>query len=296
MNSKIASVLLLCLAPLIWGFGFIGTRWVLEDYSATWCNAIRFIFCLPFVLPYLLYKKTFHDYKKYVKNGFAIGVLLSTGLWIQTIGIAQTTVAKAGFFTVFYAFFTPLICIFIWGRKYRPVYWGLVILAIIGIALLCELNISQFNFGDGLIIFSAVIFSLHIVLVEKIMQGEVDPLQLNFMQTFFMAVISLVIALCLEDVPSMKPLLDFKTLAESSSLSGMIIISIFSTLIAFTIQIVAQKNIKSHIASLIFLLESISAAFFGYLLLGEELSVLSLGGAVLVLISVALVPLTMKKS
>jgi drug/metabolite transporter (DMT)-like permease len=283
--------LLLSLAPLIWGFGFIGTRWALEAYSGTWCHAIRFLICLPFVVPYLLYKKTFFN-KDYLKTGFVLGFVLSLGLWLQTIGIDYTSVAKAGFFTVFYAFFTPIIAMLLWKRTYKKLYWILVAFALLGIGLLCELKIDNFNKGDLIIIISAVIFSVQIVMVESSTEKDLNPIELNFMQTFAIAIFSFITALPIEKMPSFEPLFDISSIFRPSPLSGMIIISIFSTLVAFTLQLVAQKNIKSHIASMIFLLEAISAAFFGYLFLGETLSLMSTIGAVVVLASVSLVPLT----
>ena len=147
MENKLKNLFLLSIAPIIWGLGFIGTRWVLKDYSATWCHAFRFCFCLPFVLPFLIYKKTFLNWKSYLKPGLILGFFLSMGLWTQTIGIAKTSVAKAGFFTVFYAFFTPLLAMIFMKKRYKKTYWALVCMAILGIAFLCEFEIVNFNEG-----------------------------------------------------------------------------------------------------------------------------------------------------
>ena len=292
MSHKWKNIFLLSIAPLIWGLGFIGTRWALEDYSASWCHAIRFVLCLSFVLPYLIYKKTFLQWDAYVKPGIILGFFLSMGLWTQTIGIGQTSVAKAGFFTVFYAFFTPFLGMIFLKQRYRKLYWFLVFLALLGIAFLCELKMTNFNRGDLFIVLSAVIFSLHILLLDKYAIEKTDSLQLNFMQTLIIAMMSVIIAISLEQIPSVQPLLDFTMLTKPSALSGFLMISVLSTIIGFSIQVYAQKYIEPHIASLIFLLESISAAFFGYYFLNEKLSLIAIIGSLFVLVSVALVPLT----
>jgi len=294
MHSKLGSIFLLSIAPIIWGLGFIGTRWVLVDYSATWCHALRFCFCLPIIIPFLLYKKTFLSWKNYVKPGLILGFFLSMGLWTQTIGIARTTVAKAGFFTVFYAFFTPFLAMVLLKKRYKNFYWVLVCVAVLGISFLCELKITNFNIGDGYILLSALFFSLHILLVDKYATKESDSLQINFIQTFMIALLSLIIALAIEPIPSLSSLFDWSAVLKPSALSGMLMISLFSTIIAFSIQVYAQKFIEPHIASLIFLLESISAAFFGYVFFQEKLNAMGAIGAFLVLLAVALIPLTFK--
>ena len=87
-----------------------------------------------------------------------------------------------------------------------------------------------------------------------------------------------------------EPLLRFQELGQASTISGFLILSVFSSLVAFTIQISAQKKLRAHIVSLIFLLESVFASIFGYFLFGEVLSPIALSGAALVVLSVALIP------
>ena len=218
------------------------------------------------------------------------------GLWTQTIGIAKTSVAKAGFFTVFYAFFTPLLAMIFMNKRYNKVYWALVCMAILGIAFLCEFEIVNFNEGDCYILLSALIFSIHILLIDLYATKNCDSLQLNFMQTFVIAILSFAIAFSIEDMPSITSLIDWSSFLEPSPLSGMLMISLLSTIIGFSIQVYAQKFIEPHIASLIFLLESISAAAFGYLFLQETLSLTALFGAFLVLAAVALLPITFSQN
>ncbi|MCB9094369.1 MAG: DMT family transporter [Halobacteriovoraceae bacterium] len=294
MNNKTSGVLLLTLATMIWGLGFVGTRWTLYEYSATWSHGLRYLLCVPLVIPYLLYKKSFHFHKNYLKPGISLGFLLFLGLWTQTVGIAYTTVAKAGFFTVFYAFFTPIIGIFHKGERYRLAYWGLLIMAMFGIALLCELKIENFNFGDVIVLLSAFIFSFHIYFTGEFANQVESSIELNVMQTLFVAIFSVILAYTLEGMPKIEPLFRFQDIGMPTPITGFIIVSFFSTLIAFSIQIVAQRKIRAHIASLVFLMESVFAAFFGYVFLNEGLSTLSMVGGFLVLLSVFLVPYTLK--
>ncbi len=296
MNSRISGILLLISATMIWGIGFIGTRWTLADYSGTWSNGMRFVLCLPIIIPYLLYKKTFFKGREYIQGGMLMGLFLFLALWTQTVGISQTTVAKAGFFTVFYAFFTPIISMFIFKVKLGIKYWSLVMLAMFGIALLCELKIENFTFGDSLVLLSAFFFSIHILITDKIAKNIDSSFELNLFQSFFVAILGFVVSYIVDGAPNFAPLINFSEIGKASSISGFIILSFFSTILAFSIQIVAQKKISSHIASFVFLMESVFAAVFGYLFLNESLSLISIIGAFVVLLSVGLVPLILKKN
>jgi drug/metabolite transporter (DMT)-like permease len=277
------------LATFIWGAGFVGTRWTLEDYSPLWSNSLRFVLAGGLVLPFVLPKwRKLLDWKP-----FFCSFLLFVALLLQTYGIKYTTLAKSGFLTTFYAIFTPIISMIFFKVRFSGRYWALVFMAMFGIALLCDLEFSNFNRGDLFILCSALIFSLHILYIDKLAKIY-SALDLNFFQSVYIALFGFTIAWFFEGLPDLSPLLRVEALTEASSLWGFIILAVFSSLVAFTIQIIAQKNISPSTASLIFLGESVFSAFFGWLVFAEELSAMGLGGAFLVILSVALVPLTLK--
>ncbi len=272
-------------ATFIWGAGFAGTRWTLMDYSPTWSNAMRFIIATLIISPYLLIK-----FKKLnIKVTATAGLLLYWGLHFQTLGIAQTSMAKSGFLTVFYAIFTPIILVVAFKETIRKSFWALLLLALLGIALLCEFSISNFNIGDFYVLISAFFFSCHILWIDKRAQKE-DPINFNFWQCPFIALPAFIWAYFTEGCVSIAPLFEFQKLGQASSISGFLILSVFSSLVAFSIQISAQKKLRAHTVSLIFLLESVFAALFGYFLFNESLSAMALTGATLVIAAVALIP------
>ena len=76
----------------------------------------------------------------------------------------------------------------------------------------------------------------------------------------------------------------------ASSLSGLLFLSFFSSIVAFSIQVHAQKSLPPHIVGLIFLLESPFAALFGYLFLQEKLNIQNIIGGGLVMVAGGLLP------
>lgn len=284
-------LLLLILATIIWGAGFAGTRFTLTEYSPLWSNAIRFTIAGLLCLPVLIKMKSFSkDPKEYI-GPILCALALFLGILTQTFGLKYTTLAKSGFITTFYAIFTPIIAMVIYSRRYKKAYWGLVFAALIGIFLLCDMNLSNFNYGDLLTLISAVFFSGHILLLDKYTDKFESLIELNLIQIFFTGIFSLTAGLIWEEIPSLAPLVQFSEIGKASPITGFIILSIFSSLIAFGIQVIVQKDIPAHIVSLTFLAEAVFASIFGYLFFKEVLSLTALIGCALVLLSVGLIPI-----
>ena len=276
-------ILLLIVATAIWGAGFMGTRWTLEAYTPLWSHSLRFIFAGLIISPAILY-----NYKKINwKKGLFLSILLFIGLILQTYGIKYTSLAKSGFITTFYALFTPMLLGIYYKKRFTSAYWGIVALAIFGMALLCELKWSGFNIGDAYTLASALFFSIHIIAIEKIAFDE-PPILLNGVQCFFMGIIGLIYGIIMEGLPNLDSLNFTHQDFNQSVVIGFVILSIFSSLVAFSIQMIAQKEIPSHLVSLIFLMESIFASILGYFAFDEKLSLTAMIGALIVLLAVIL--------
>jgi len=278
-------IALLSFACLIWGLGFAGTRFTFIDYSPLWSQGLRYLFAALIAIPILAYRRGFKEFK----GSFYCSFFLTGAMITPTIGISLTTMAKAGFLTVFYAVFTPIISVIVFKHKLRKTFWGLLALAMFGIFLMCDLKLDGFNMGDFYIVLCALFFSGHIILTD-IYAVNYDTINFIFLQCTMIGIISVAIALFFEGPVSLAPLLASKALIFPSSLYGFIILSIFSSLIAFSLQIYAQKKTPPHIVGLVFLSESIFASIFGYFFFDEKIGVKGAIGAVIILIAVALIP------
>lgn len=280
------NIILLALSAAIWGFGFIGTRWSLTAFDPYWANALRFSLAGLLSLPFLFYKKSFWRKKNILVKSMISSVFLLGTLLFQTLGLNSTTVAKSGFITTLYALFVPLTMMAVSGKKYRSTFWMLIIMALFGMALMCNLEIKDLNKGDFLTLLCAVCAAFHIMYISFVSKAIDSAVEFNFLQNFFTAVFSVIVALIAKGPVDLTPLLDFNSLA----VKGILFLAMVSSMISFTIQVVAQKKIPAHIAGLIFLMESPFAAVFGYLIFGEVLNSMNILGAVLIMLSVLLVP------
>lgn len=280
------NILLLVFATAIWGFGFVATRWTLAVMDPFWANALRFVVAGVCSTPFLLYKKSFtrpdHILKKsFISSLFLLGILL-----FQTIGLNLTTVAKSGFITTLYTLFIPLITMVAFQKKYRPTFWILIVLAMFGMALMSNLEIDHLNIGDFYTLICAVFSALHIIYVGRVANQIESAVEFNFLQNFFVAIMATVIALIAKGLPDMG----FVFNPAHNAVLGLLYLGIFSSMISFTAQVVAQKKIPDHIAGLIFLLEAPFATLFGFLIFHETLNTMNLLGASVIMLSVILVP------
>jgi drug/metabolite transporter (DMT)-like permease len=285
------NTLLLILATAIWGLGFAATRWTLFFYSPLWSNSLRYLFAgiVSIFILSVIKKGKLTSYF----GVFICSLFLFLGLASQTIGIAHTSLAKSGFLTALYAIFTPLFLIFK-GEKISFRYWLTLLLAMVGIALMCELKIDNLNKGDGYIIISAVFLSAHILAIEKYGKNE-NAFTYNLWQCVFIGIIGLFFTMLFEPFPSLMPLTEFDNSESLMTILGFVILVIFSSIVAFGIQVSVQKKIKPHLVSLIFLTESVFASIFGYIFFDESLSLMGQLGAVLILLSVFLISRINKK-
>ena len=149
-----------------------------------------------------------------------------------------------------------------------------------------NLEIKDLNQGDLYTLICAIFGALHIIYVGKIANQITSPVEFNFLQNFFVAIMSIIIAFVMKGSVDLSVLID----PTHKVLLGLLYLGIFSSMISFTAQIVAQKKIPDHIAGLIFLMEAPFAALFGYLVFNEVLTTLNLLGAFVILVSVLLVP------
>lgn len=280
-------IILLALSTTIWGFGFIATRLTFESYDPYWSHALRFIVASLLGLPFLLFQKSFTRKNTPWKEGFIGATFLTGTLLFQTLGLKYTTVAKSGFITTLYALFVPITMMIVYKKKFKTSFWFLVFMAIIGMAFLCNLEVKDLNGGDLLELICSFFASFHIIYIGIVAKRIPNPIEYNFIQNIFVGIQGLIIALLFVGKTDLTPLLNI----QSKAFKGILFLSLISSMIAFSIQVIAQKKIPTHIAGLIFLLESPFAAWFAFIFLGEKLNFLNLIGAGLILLSVILVPI-----
>ena len=194
-----------------------------------------------------------------------------------------TSVGKAGFITALYIVLVPIMGILL-KKKVPPMVWMGVVLAAIGSYLLCITESFSINQGDLLIFACAVCFSFHIMIIDYF-APRADGVALSCLQFWFGGIVSMGIALVSE-----SPEIGAITLA----MGPIAYAGIMSCGVAYTLQIIGQKNMKPAVASLILSLESVISVLAGWLILQEVMTKKQLIGCVLMFVAVILAQIPVK--
>lgn len=279
MNNRVLRAnFLLLLTALIWGAAFVAQRVGMEHMGPLTFNAIRFALGALALLPCISWMnghKTNLSREYLFRGGMLLGGVLFLGAWLQQFGLVYTTAGKAGFITGLYVVFVPLIGIFL-HHRYGLGTWGGAILAIAGMYLLSVTQDFSIDKGDALVLASAFFWAIHVLLVGRLTKGiaAVDAMRLSMVQFAICALISLLGAAASEKI------------SLTGIRGGLIPIlygGLLSVGVAYTLQVVAQRDARPAPAAIILSLEAVFAVLAGWLLLGEVLTMRALIGCTLML-------------
>ncbi len=274
-KKNLGADLSLLFVALIWGSGFIATKYGLDMISPLYLNAFRFT--IAFILMMVIfYKKLKKINKKNIIGGMVIGVFLYTAFAFQTVGLQFTTAGKQAFLTGVNVIIVPFLYWLVQGERPDNYSFVATILTFVGIALLSLENGFHMQLGDSLTIVCAFLFACHIVSIGYYTK-ENDPIILTVLQFGVAAILSLITALLFEDVPSNIP---------AEGIFSVMYLGIFSTLIAFLIQNIAQSKTSSTHAAIMLSLESVFGSILSSLLLAEIFTSRMIVGCVIIFIAI----------
>lgn len=274
------------LVAALWGAAFAALKEALNHFGPFTVMGLRFL--IASVLMYaFMWKKIGRVNKTDILNGLILGIISAIAFGAQNIGLLYTTVSKQGLFTGLYVIFTPFLVWAIYKKAPDIRVFLSAFIAIIGLGLMSLKDFGSFdlNIGDVLTIFSAVMYALIIIFVDKALY-KTDPIKLTFLQMPFISLFLGALAIFTEEFP--------KNLTFSSWYS-IIYLAVFATLICYYLQISAQKYTAPSRASLLMSLESFFAVLFAVILLGEDLSSFQVVGMVLMFFALILVELAPRK-
>lgn len=222
--------------------------------------------------------------KTLLLGGICCGVALCIASNLQQFGIKYTTVGKAGFITAMYIIIVPVIGIFLEKTTGLRI-WVSVLLAVGGLYLLCMTEGFSIAFGDLLVLLCAVMFSVHILVIDYF-SPKVDGVRMSCIQFFVSGILSGVAMLIFEQ-PNLGAILQ--------AWMPILYAGVMSCGVAYTLQIVGQKDMDPTIASLILSLESVVSVLAGWVILGQKLSSKELFGCVLMFAAIILAQLPDRK-
>lgn len=293
MNKKLRSSFILLLTAFIWGIAFVAQR-VGADYMGTLTfNGIRFILGALSLIPVIAIferKKviSIEERKLLIKYAVLAGLVLFAASTLQQQGIMISgSAGKASFITGLYTVFVPVCGLFVHKRVSVSTWFG-VVFAVIGLYFVSVGGSDGLGIGDVLVLIGTFFWTAHIIIIERATK-RVSALRFAMGQFLFCGVLSMLFA-CI-----------FETITFSAIRQGIIPIlygGFMSVGVAYTCQIIGQKDSDPTAAAIILSTESVFGAIGGALLLNERMSIRGYIGCVLIFAGIVLAQLTfpMKKT
>lgn len=294
-KKSTTSALLLFITALIWGLAFVAQSEGMKTLGTYTFFALRSLLALFFLLGVSAVKKIKN--KALIKNKTNVqskkhliiaGAICGTAMFIATIaqqnGLLYTTVGKSGFITALYILLVPVFGLFL-RKKVAPFMWFCVAIAIGGMYLLCVSESSGINKGDFYTLISAAFYAIQILTID-IYISKVDAVKLSLTQLGVGFLLSSIFMFIFEE----------PTIAQiQGAIIPILYVGIFSSGIAYTLQITAQKNISPTVSALIMSFESVFAAIFGWIILSESLSAREIFGCCLMFLAIILSELPVER-
>ncbi|MBE6708323.1 MAG: DMT family transporter [Ruminococcaceae bacterium] len=283
---KVRSTVFLALTAMIWGFAFVA-QLVGADYLRPFTfNGIRFVMGAVSLIPVILLFERGRSSKKELSATVKYGVLAGTVLFVaanlQQFGVEFTTSAsKPGFLTGLYTVLVPIIYFIFMKRKTGFNVWVGAIFTVCGLYLLCAVGESaKFGIGETLLIIGAVLWALHIIILDRYADA-VRPLRFSMVQFAVCGVLTIICAVIFErDV--------FEIANVKAALLPLLYGGLGSVGIAYTCQLLGQKDADPTMAAIILSTEAVFSAIGEAIILGKYMDAPGYIGCALIFVGIVL--------
>jgi drug/metabolite transporter (DMT)-like permease len=273
LNRPVAALVALVLVTAVWGVTFVQVKDAVAIYPVLPFLAARFAIASFALAPAA--RRVRGLGLPGARAAVLAGALLGSGYVLQTLGLERTSVSSAGFVTGMYVVLTPLIALVLFRLRVGRAAWTGVGLATAGLAMLTGVHGGSVA-GDLLVLGAAAVYSLQIVLMERY-APLYDPLAFTFVEMLAACVGLAVAAAPTASVPR-----------GWTVWGALVVTGVFASALGFLAQTWAQQRTSATRTAVVFTLEPVWAAIFGYTLAGDRLGVLGWSGCAVILAGIVL--------
>jgi drug/metabolite transporter (DMT)-like permease len=277
------ATLLLLITTMLWGLAFTAQKSGMAEMGPLTFAAARYCLGTIVILP-LVFWELRRRRVAISRRDWGLTAILCLaffgGVYLQQAGLVTTTVTNGGFLTSLYVLFVPLIALVWFRHGPHPIVWVSMPVAIVGVFLLNGGHLDRFNFGDVMVIGSAVCWAVQVLLIGMLARTTGLPITLSVLCFAATAVLSAIGSVAFE-APTLSGI--------ATSWVELLYAGVLATAVAFTLQAIAQPYVPSANAAIILSAESLFAALGGAGVLGERLPAVGYVGAALIFCAIILV-------
>lgn len=279
-SARIKSDLLLLLAAIVWGGGFVAQRSASFHMGFFAFNGVRFLLGGLVMLPFVIRRLRNNTAKLWWI--LPAGIVLYGGSSLQQAGITTTSAGTAGFITGVYVVLVPLLMTLFWKYKTKPIIWLAALAALGGTYLLSTGgSVLTPSSGNLIVLMGSLVWAFHVIIVGFAVK-KVDVFVFSVGQFLLCGLLHLISSLFV-DPPTLA--------AIQNSWPSLLYAGLGSVVIGFTLQAVGQRKAPAADAALILSLESVFAAIFGAWVLQEQMNGIQIIGCVIIMAAIIIAQL-----
>lgn len=279
MKKSTLATTLLTLGVFFWGWSFVFVKESVDRIDVFSFIMMRFLLAAV-VMAFVANKRFLKINREVVGKGIVAGAVLSFSFIAQTIGIQITSASNAAFITGLTVIVVPIIVTFLDRKPPKASKIAAIIIAFVGLGLLTLKNGLHIGSGDIWLLFCAVGFATHLVMMNRFI-GGVDSLVFTTIQLFTISVVSGITGFCING--ALQPP-DGIVVWRAVFFCG-----VFASAFIYTVQSHYQKHISEIKTAIIFALEPLFAAFAAWIYLSEILTARAMTGGAMIIIGAILV-------
>ncbi len=271
------NVLMLLGVTLVWGTTFPLIKSVAVDLSGVEISAIRFVMAAVCLLPFLLKAS-----RAAWRDGALLGSFALLSYVAQAYGLQYISSNRNAFLTSLNVLMVPLLGCMV-GRGLSWNALGASGLACIGIGLMSWEGGGHL-WGDAATVLSALAYALYVIFLSQ-RSSRHDARHLAATQIALMAVFGSA-WMVLSELGS--PALVSLPARLAPHFPVLLYLGVVASAGMFFLQAVAQRQVTAEKAAIIYAMEPVFAALFGWLWLSESLGLRGACGGALVVVAMVL--------
>lgn len=263
------AVFALLLVTMAWGSTFVVVKDGIEQMSLWSLTAWRWI--IAFALLVALKPRSIAAGRAVALRGLGVGLISSFGYLFQTIGLLTVDASVSGFITGMFVVITPLAASLLFRERVAGAVWVGVGMALVGLA---SISLNGFSMSVGALwtLAGAAMWSFQIISIGRwstpATSYSIAVYQLLGIAVFFS------VGAGIEGV-QLPP--------NGGVWIGILILSVFASAFAMTVQTWGQTKVDASRAAVIFTMEPVFAGIFGVWLNHDPVTLRILLGAALIL-------------
>jgi drug/metabolite transporter (DMT)-like permease len=269
--------LILLLVTVVWGLTFPVLKVATGQLSGVEITALRFLIAAACMGPFVrgIPLQTWRD-------SLILGVLALTSMVAQAYGLQFISANRSAFLTSLNVLMVPLIGLALGVRPGWMVFFAAAV-ACAGVGLM-SFDVQGDFWADLATLAAALAYALYTILMSSHAKNH-RPAQLATAQIACMALLGAIWMLVDSGAPR---LLLLPGLVEAEVWWGLLFLGAVASAATFFLQAMAQSHVSAPQAAIIYAMEPVFAAAFGWWYISEQMTPLALLGGALVIAAVIL--------